>query len=80
MFSSLSLQRPVHDSLHVGNYLRDHKARADPPNSDACPYHPKPVPLPSPLPANISKAITNLTESFKIFVFNETVAVSLYAH
>lgn len=73
----ISSSQGLHDSLHVGNLLKDYKARTDPPNPDACPYHPKPVPLPSPLPDNISKAITNLTESFKFFVLNETVVVSL---
>ena len=64
----------------MGNYVRDQRAKADPPNPDLkfCPYHPKPIPLPSPLPANISKALTNLTESLKL-VINETCAVSLYA-
>ena len=63
----------------MGNYVRDQRAKADPPNPDLkfCPYHPKPIPLPSPLPANISKALTNLTESLKL-VINETCAVSLY--
>ena len=68
---------PLHNGLLMDNYLGHHKARADPPNPDACPYHPKPVPLPSPLPANISKAITNLTESLKLSI-NESCAVSLY--
>ena len=61
--------------MYLGNALKDHhRVRVDS-NPDACPVHPKPIPLPSPLPANISKALTNLTESLKL-VINETCAVS----
>ena len=60
----------------MGNYLKNHRVRADP-NPDACPIHPKPIPLPLPLLANISKTLTNLTESLKL-VTNETCAVSLH--
>ena len=63
--------------MYIENVLKDTRVRADP-NPDACPLHPKPIPLPSPLPANISKALTNLTEALKL-VTNETCAVSLYA-
>ena len=58
--------------------MEDQSVRANPnPDIDACPIHPKPIPLPLQLPANISKALTNLTESLKL-VINETCAVSLY--
>ena len=71
-FSFLQELPVLHNSLDMGNYWK----RGDP--NGACPYHPKPIPLPSPLPANISKALTNLTEALKL-VTNETCAVSLYA-
>ena len=72
----LSLQGlPAQDGIHVGNYLKDHYARVDPPAPATCPYHPNPIPLPSPLPANISRALTNLSESLKLIV-NETAGVS----
>ena len=57
-----------YDDLHLENYFRDQNAGVDPPTSAACPYHPEPVPLPSPVPAVISKAINNVTQLLKLVV------------